>query len=215
MKSMRRYLPGLLAIIVTPALTGAKGGCAPDVIVGELGGMPGNNHGTVSYGGSTSGGSSNSGAATSVGGKPTDTQPNPTVNPVSFETETVKLTAKDFELVVDGQRYYVNEDDLEIHSDPGDSTYTTLELTWTENNREMRFFVYLNADDNHWWSEEIRTRDGQVDSEWLYYYGRFFATPLGQSYESELLTITNNGPEDSFDGTITFRGLTLHTTFSP
>ena len=189
MKIKRSILPVILTAIATPALMGARGGCGGPVYLGELEPPQGT--------GSTPGTSS-----------PADP------NPVSWDTGNVKLTASDFQLVVDGKTYYVDSASLELSGDPGDKYYTSLELRWSEYGREMRLFMYLYADDSTWWSEEIRTYDGQPSAEWIYYYGSFFNMPLGVPFTGDL-TLKNNGPEDTVSGTLTFRNMNLLPTFNP
>jgi hypothetical protein len=131
-------------------------------------------------------------------------------NPVSWMTETVTLTASDFWIVADGQVYGKDRAGLDIHSDPGSPTYTTLELTWTERGNPMRFFIYLHADPSHWWSDEMRTYDGQSDGDWLFYRGTYFSAPIGQTFHGDLdLT---NAAEDQFRGELHLHGLALSTT---
>lgn len=134
-------------------------------------------------------------------------------NPVSWTTPNASLSADDFWIVANGQRFTATvARDLEVHSDPGDLDYTTLELTWHEVGREMRLFIYFKADATHWWSEEVRTYDGQSPAEWLYYDGIFFRAPLGSPFEGDV-DLGNNGPDDRFRGTIHFKNLRLNTTF--
>lgn len=91
-------------------------------------------------------------------------------NPINWRTETVSLEAGDFYLIIDGQRYDFNDGtNISIRSDPGDSAYTTLEVSWEENDREMRVFMYFHADQTLWRMSEIRTYNGQDPGDWFYY----------------------------------------------
>jgi hypothetical protein len=133
--------------------------------------------------------------------------------PVAWKTGTVSLTADAFWIVADGQCYSSRGAAVEVHSDPGHSRYTTLELIWTEAGREMRWFIYLRADASGWWSEEMRTYDGHLpDSDWLYYYGKFFASPIGQAFQGDL--VLANDVQDKIRGQLHLLGLTLSTTMS-
>jgi hypothetical protein len=132
-------------------------------------------------------------------------------NPVAWKTETVTLTADDFWIDVDGQRFKTMAD-LSVHSDPGWNHYTTLELSWNEHGTEQRLFVYFKSDGTKWWSEEIRTYDGKPKPEWIYYFGRFFDQPVGQPFSGDL-DLHNNGPADTSHGVIHFKNLRLGVAF--
>ena len=84
-----------------------------------------------------------------------------------------------------------------------DQHYMTLEVTWFEYDIEMRMFIYLYSDGKRWWSNEIRVYNGQPypNSDWVYFYGKFFDTPVGQAFtQSDQFAIsapdskTNNAP---------------------
>ena len=135
-----------------------------------------------------------------------------TTNPVAWQTSTVSLTATDFWIVADGERF-TGTGGIDVHSDPGYGAYTTLELIWTEKSREMRFFTYFNADPSGWWSNEMRTYNGQTGSaDWLYYRGTFFKSPLGTPFQGDL-DLTNVAA-DPYRGELHLRGLVLSTTLS-
>lgn len=76
-----------------------------------------------------------------------------------------------------------------VHSNPpylmdNGLYYMTLEVVWFENDIEMRMFVYLYSDGKRWWSNEIRVYNGQAqpNTEWVYFYGKFFDALVGQSF---------------------------------
>ena len=141
-------------------------------------------------------------------------------NPVDWQTSTVTLTASDFWIVADGHRYDGALRIGDTHSDPGSASYTTLELTWSENDREMRLYIYLSADASGWWSNEMRTYNGQppyLDSQtpsadWLYYRGTFFRSPSGTAFRGDL-DLTNEAL-DPFRGELHLHGLVLSTTLT-
>lgn len=137
-----------------------------------------------------------------------------TANPVVWQTPTVSLTADDFWIVADGQRFAGTPVDFTIHSDPGDPTYTTLELVWTEHDVEMRLNIYFSADPTGWRSSEIRTYNAQPApaSDWLYYYGTFFASPIGAPFRGDI-DLTND-PGDPYRGELHIHGLVLSTTLT-
>ena len=133
-------------------------------------------------------------------------------NRVAWSTDTVSLTASNFWIVADGETYLANPNAVDVHSDPGDPMYTTLELIWTERNREMRFFTYFQADGSTWSSSEMRTYDGQSSADWLFYSGRFFQSPYGTSFRGDI-DLTNDAT-DSFRGELHLHGLVLSTRWS-
>jgi hypothetical protein len=135
-------------------------------------------------------------------------------NPVSWKTDTVSLTASDFWIVADGLTYFGNPNPIDIHSDPGDPTYTTLELVWNERGREMRFFTYFQADATTWSSNEMRTYNGQPEAtvDWLFYEGTFFQSPIGATFHGDL-DLMNNA-SDPFRGELHLHGLALSTTLA-
>jgi hypothetical protein len=135
-----------------------------------------------------------------------------TPNPVAWQTATVALTAHDFWIVADGQSFTAKSDAVDVHSDLGNPTYTTLELIWNENQREMRFFIYFSADATGWWSNEMRTYNAQSPGDWLYYDGTFFGSPIGTAFQGDVdLT---NASTDSLRGALHLRGLALSTTLT-
>ena len=107
-------------------------------------------------------------------------------NQVSWKTDVVSLECADFYIVADGQTFYADVDQVDVHSDPGDEGYCTLELIWQENGVEMRLNMYFKADAQKWWSDEIRTYDGQVNGDWIYYTGTFFESALGEAFSGSL-----------------------------
>ncbi|MGI8686680.1 MAG: hypothetical protein ACR2MO_16585 [Acidimicrobiales bacterium] len=105
------------------------------------------------------------------------------------ETRQVSLTA-DAVSIDAGGRQFVTVQPVVVHSDPGDSTYTTLELKWREHGVEMRLFIYFTANGREWWSNEIRTYDGNDPGEWITYTGDFFRRPLGTPFTGDFTVAT-------------------------
>lgn len=87
--------------------------------------------------------------------------------PIDWETPQVSLKADDFYIDVGGRGYHPGTNETTVHSDPGSPIYTTLEVTWFENNTEMRLFIYFAADQNNWWISEIRTYNGENPGNWI------------------------------------------------
>jgi hypothetical protein len=135
-------------------------------------------------------------------------------NPVSWQTSTVSLSATDFWIDVDGERFEARVTPVEVRSDPGWNEYTSLEITWHERGREMRLYIYLSSNGTEWWSEQMRTYDGKVPAEWIYYYGDFFRRPVGQPFTGDF-EVQNNGSADRYRGTLHFEALRLETRFRP
>jgi hypothetical protein len=157
-----------------------------------------------------SAGCSSQASPASPGPGPTSTT---SANPVAWSTSTVSLTASDFWIVADGQTYLANPNAVDVHSDPGDSMYTTLELVWTERGREMRFFTYFYSDgSSKWWSNEMRTYDGQPSGDWLFYTGMFFQSPYGSPFRGDV--DLKNDASDSIRGELHLHGLVLSTPWS-
>ncbi len=126
-------------------------------------------------------------------------------------TSTVWLTADEVSIVAQGVTFTPAAQAVEVSSDPGDKTYTTLELTWFEHDVEMRLTMYFHADDQNWWAFEIRTYDGQADGDWITYADAlYFVTPLGQAFTAEDFTIHSESGDQ-----ITFKNLQLQAFLPP
>lgn len=110
-----------------------------------------------------------------------------------FQTPTVRLTADSIEVIAEGATFVPTG--ATVEGDPGSAEYTTLELTWVEDGIEQRLFVYFRSDGTSWWADEIRTRDGTEDAEWVTAQGEWFRSPLGTPWVGDLdlpnLRITN------------------------
>ena len=110
-----------------------------------------------------------------------------TTQDFTFRTPTVSLSA-DSITVIDGDRTF-SPTDAQVNSDPGDSTYTTFEVTWTEGGSEQRILIYFTSDGTNWWATEIRTYAYASDApDWRepVATGTFFSTPLGAAYTGDL-----------------------------
>lgn len=105
---------------------------------------------------------------------------------ISLGTPQVRLDAEAVTVEVNGRTFQPIGDDVEVSSDPGTPSYTTLELVWFEDGVEMRINLYFAADATHWWITEMRTYDGRTPGEWITQEGVGYRTPRGQAYEGEL-----------------------------
>lgn len=130
----------------------------------------------------------------------------------SLHTPQVSLVTSDFWIMADGMRFNGGSTEIDVHGDPGSPDYTTLELVWNENDREMRFNIYFAADAKSWWAEEMRTYDGQVDGDWLRYTGPFFKSPIGQTFHGDVDLI--NDRSDRIRGEVHIHGLTMSTSLT-
>ncbi len=127
------------------------------------------------------------------------TPPDPTPTPfgINWLTSTVSLRADSLMIKANRQTFVDQMPDTLIHSDPGDPTYTTLEAAWTENNQEMRLYMYFAADNADWWVSEIRTY-GASNGSWIYYTqgAPYFKTPLGQTFTGNVNLKSDTGYSD-------------------
>jgi len=113
-------------------------------------------------------------------GEPT---PTPAGTSVNWQTPYAYFRADNFRIVANGKTFYANvSSPINVHSDPGSPTYTTLEVIWQENGVEMRLFIYFNSDGQKWWSPEIRIYDGKTPSNWITFKGKVFESNLGSEY---------------------------------
>jgi hypothetical protein len=137
-------------------------------------------------------------------------------NRINWETNSATLSADNFYITANGKTFYGKSDPntppMSILSDPGNPTYTSLEVMWVEQGVQMRLFIYFTSDGKQWWSEEFRTYNGQPQGDWIYYYGDFFRSALGTPYSARTLDLTSTklGP-----GTIHFDNLRISTRFAP
>lgn len=109
-------------------------------------------------------------------------------NKIVWETPYAKLSSENFYIQI-GENKFFGKDPINIHSDPGVEK-TTLEVTWRENNVEMRLFMYFRKIENNMWEMyELRSYNGQERGDWIYYkesLGNTISSLVGQhSYAFE------------------------------
>jgi hypothetical protein len=126
----------------------------------------------------------------------------------------VALTADDFRLGVNDLEFGVDVQPTRLTSDPGDRNYWTLEVEWTEHEVEQRLNMYFGSDGTDWWVDEIRTYDGYDPGEWVYAYGPFFKSPLGEAFEGDVqVDLLGTGRPDDRENLVpavlSFTGLRL------
>ena len=146
-------------------------------------------------------------AVVGVGGNTTHvTTKNPPVanqggtgNPVHFHTSLVDFSASDFTITANGKVFTTAGSHVSLNSDPGDPTYWTLELGWTEHGVRMLTNFYFASDGHSWWVTEIRTYNGKPNGDWIEYMGNRFKTPLGSAFTGNVdLMPSDHTPGASF-----------------
>ena len=103
----------------------------------------------------------------------------------SWRTQLAVLEADDLAIEVAG-RAFSPPADAAVHSDPGSSTYRTLEMSWHDAAVEMRLYVYFAADDASWWVSAVRTYDGTAPGDWIYYVTPRIGAALGQTWAGDV-----------------------------
>ncbi len=112
--------------------------------------------------------------------------PSPSAAQIHWVTPVVDLAADAFSVEANGLEFTTEGAPLGVGSDPGGPDYWTLEAEWLEQGSEQRLYMYFGSDGTDWWVDEIRTRDGYDPAEWIYAYGPFLRTPLGEAYEGDV-----------------------------
>lgn len=102
----------------------------------------------------------------------------------SFETPTARLSADSIE-VVNGDQVSIPAA-VAVHSDPGTSEFTSLELSWMDAGAERRLYIMFASDGAEWWASEIRTTD--LAGEWVTTPEgqRWFTSPLGKAWTGDV-----------------------------
>ncbi len=133
--------------------------------------------------------------------------------PVHWTTEVVDLSAEDLWLQVGGQVVVPPDDSqIEIHSDPGDAGYWTLEIAWTQGPVKQMINLYFAADDRGWRITEARIRDGRVPDDWLELQGDIASAPLGAAFSGDIdLVLQDRTGPDTGPGRLVMRGVQLAT----
>jgi hypothetical protein len=102
-----------------------------------------------------------------------------------WHTQVAALEADSVAIDAGGRTFSVPAN-ADVASDPGDSTYRTLELTWTDQGVEQRLFIYFAADSTNWWVSEMRTYNGAQQAQWIYYSASQVKAARGRSYLGDL-----------------------------
>lgn len=133
------------------------------------------------------------------------------MNHVLWDTGSVRLEADDFYIEAAGVLYRAAVPGVLVGGNPGNSTFRTLELEWTEHGTDMRLYIYFEADAATWSSYEIRTYDGAPSSDgtrWVYYYGPFFESAVGSQFVGDV-DLTSDGSDNGVVGRLHFTNLRL------
>ena len=150
--------------------------------------------------------------APSVPGGAPSASPIPAIH---WTTPVVDLSADAFSVEANDIVFtYEDGTPQSVGSDPGGPDRWTLEIVWTEHDREQRLNMYFAADETDWWVDEIRTYDGYEQGEWIYAYGPFFKTTLGEAFEGDVrIDLLGEGrPGDETNrvpGVLTIEGMRL------
>lgn len=137
--------------------------------------------------------------------------PSPLPNKISWQTPYASLEADNFYITADDKTFLGNVPKTRLLSDPGTTTYQTLEVEWTENDFPMRFYVYFFANSDSWGVSEVRTYNGQSQGSWIYYRGLGIVAKLGSTFTNNLLDIKSdpNNSSNQYTGSIHFENLKL------
>ncbi|MES2153764.1 MAG: thrombospondin type 3 repeat-containing protein [bacterium] len=141
--------------------------------------------------------------------------------PIDVTQPCFHLKAENFWIMLDDGRTFdldpAQISQASFNCNQGLAGYTTIELIWHEHGVEMRFFAYLHSDGSVWWSDEIRVYNGASQgADWLFAYGDFFRTSVGQPYQTSSWNVTAGaGGSGAPHAGIHFVGLGLATTFPP
>jgi hypothetical protein len=107
---------------------------------------------------------------------------------IHWSTDVVELAAKEFYIDA-GQLRFTGTPSAQVDSDPGTLEAWTLEVSWPEQGREQRLYLYFGADDSSWWIDEVRVYDGAPgrNAKWATFPGGPWArTPLGRVFDGDL-----------------------------
>lgn len=129
-------------------------------------------------------------------------------NPIMWVKDNASLKSDDFYILINGKKFLsVNDNTLLISSSatyPPNFDSTTMEGEWIENNSRMRIYFYFKKTGQHWDVSEVRTYDGNIPGDWLYYPG-FSGADVGQTLVKPTLDLVSNDGK----GTIHFENLQL------
>jgi hypothetical protein len=98
---------------------------------------------------------------------------------IQFQASGLTIDAND-------QRFTLDPAAAVVTSDPGDTTYQTLEWTWQQHGAEMRLNLSFASDGATWWVSEVRTYDGRRPPDWAVAQGRLFERPLGEAFDGRV-----------------------------
>jgi hypothetical protein len=111
---------------------------------------------------------------------------------IDWVSAYAELISPSFVIETPNGSFNATSGDINVHSDPGNPSYTTLEATWNEQGVEMRMFIYFAAQNGKWRVTEFRTYDGRARGDWIFYDGTAFGEQsLGQAFTANNLVISS------------------------
>lgn len=105
---------------------------------------------------------------------------------IDWRTDQVQLSAAGLAIRVGDQVFTAAGLPVGVDGDAGGPERWSLETEWREQGVEMWLHLYFASDGTDWWVSEARTRDGELDADWIYYPGPVFRTPLGETFEGDV-----------------------------
>ena len=106
---------------------------------------------------------------------------------VEFETSTVRLAAASIEVSTD-RGIITPAAEVEVHSAPGRwNDDTSLELTWRDDDAEMRIHFEFASDGHDWWVTELQTHGGRPDPDRPSIDPDLIRAPNGEAFEGDIV----------------------------
>jgi len=149
-----------------------------------------------------------------LGGLPVLAQADPTpASAIDWQTDVVHLTADSLKIEANDLVFTTVGAPLGYGSDPGGPDSWTLEVEWMEHDVAQWLYFYFGSDGTDWWVDQVRTRDGYPEAEWIYYEAPMLRAPLGQAFHGDvrLEGMGTGRPETGIKvpGVLTITGMTL------
>lgn len=107
-------------------------------------------------------------------------------NSINWSNQWVNLTALNFYIDIEGKRLFTGNPQTVVRSDYGNPNESlTLEVSWPENDVEMRLYIYFRKNvDNTWTAYDISSYNGEYYGDWLS-YGPLPPVQIGQAFSQE------------------------------
>lgn len=90
------------------------------------------------------------------------------LNSINWTTNLASLTADNFYLEIDGQKYFANTTNTKVSTTSvlRDNQYITLESSWKENNVDLKFLTYFQLYQGNWKNFRMSVYNGKKN-EWF------------------------------------------------